>query len=50
MVETLDSSLSDAHNSTSWLDHIICSYDVNFKISSITILDKFPGSDYLPCR
>ena len=28
--------VSDAHNSTSWLDHIICSYDVNSKISSIS--------------
>ena len=42
--------VSDAHNSTSWLDHIICSYDVNSKISSINILDKLPGSDHLPLQ
>ena len=42
--------VSDAHNSTSWLDHIICSYDDNSKISSINILDKLPGSDHLPLQ
>ena len=42
--------VSDAHNSTSWLDHIICSYDVNSKISSINILNKLPGSDHLPLQ
>ena len=40
----------DAHNNTSWIDHIICSYDVNSKISSINILDKLPGSDHLPLQ
>ena len=34
--------VSDAHNSTSWLDHIICSHNVHSKIQSIKILDTLP--------
>ena len=31
--------VSDAHSRTSWLDHIVCSHDVNTNIKTINILD-----------
>ena len=34
------SSVSGAHNTTLWLDHIICSNDLQCKFESIDILDK----------
>ena len=37
--------VSDAHNSTFWLDHIICSR-VHSNIKSIKILDKLPSFDH----
>ena len=40
--------LSDAHYTTSWLDHILCSHDMNVKLKSLGILDKLPSSDHLP--
>ena len=40
----------DAHNSTSWLYHIIYSHSVHYKIQSIKILDKLPSSDHLPLQ
>ena len=40
--------VSDSHFSTSWLDHLICSHDMNLKLSSVKILDKLPCSDHLP--
>ena len=40
--------VSDAPNNTSWLDHIICSHDVQRKLVSIDILDRLPCSDHLP--
>ena len=40
--------VSDAHNSTSWLDHFICSHSVNSMITDLYILDKCPSSDQLP--
>ncbi len=40
--------VSDAHNSTSWLDHFICSHSVNSMITDLYILDKCPSSDHLP--
>ena len=40
--------VSDAHNTTSWLDHIICSHDVQKKLVCINILDRLPCSDHLP--
>ena len=40
--------VSDAHNTTSWLDHALCSHDMNTKLSSLRILNKFPSSDHLP--
>ena len=32
--------VSDAHSTTSWLDHIICSHGINSKFTSMNILDK----------
>ena len=40
--------LSDAHSTTSWLDHFICSHDLHQRITSLHILDKSPCSDHLP--
>ena len=40
--------VSDAHSTTSWLDHIICSFDFYLIISDLFILDKLPSSDHLP--
>ena len=40
--------VSDVHNTTSWLDHVLCSHDMNTKLSSLRILNKFPSSDHLP--
>ena len=40
--------VSDAHNSTSWLDHVICSQDVHLKLHSIDILDQLPSFNHLP--
>ena len=40
--------VSDAHKTTSWLGHIICSHDVQRKLVSIDILDRLPCSDHLP--
>ena len=40
--------VSDAHMSTSWLDHYICSTSMHQNISYMTILDKLPSSDHLP--
>ena len=40
--------VSDAHMSTSWLDHYICSTSMHRNISYMTILDKLPSSDHLP--
>ena len=42
--------VSDAHSTTSWLDHIICSHGINSKITSMNILDKIPSSDHLPLK
>ena len=40
--------VSDAHNSTSWLDHFICSHSVHSMITDLHILDECPSSDHLP--
>ena len=40
--------VSDAHNSTSWLDHFICSRGVQSLVTGIHIIDKLPSSDHLP--
>ena len=38
--------VSDAHHSTSWLDHIVCSHDIYSKLTLIKIHDKLPSSDH----
>ena len=40
--------MSDAHNTTSWLDNIICSHDVQKNLVCINIHDRLPCSDHLP--
>ena len=40
--------VSDAHSTTSWLDHIICSFNLFIILSDLCILDKLPSSDHLP--
>ena len=40
--------VSDAHSTTSWLDHIICSFNLFSILSDVCILDKLPSSDHLP--
>ena len=40
--------VSDAHFTTSWLDHVLCSQDIHSKLDSVKILDKLPSSDHLP--
>ena len=40
--------MSDAHNTTSWIDYIICSHDVQKKLVCINILDRIPCTDHLP--
>ena len=42
--------VSDAHSTTSWLDHIICSHGISSKGTSMNILDKMPSSDHLPLQ
>ena len=39
--------VSNAHHSTSWLDHIVCSHDIYYKLTLIKINDKLPSSDHL---
>ena len=40
--------VSDAHGTTSWLDHFICSHNLHCNIVDMKILDKSPCSDHLP--
>ena len=40
--------VSDAHGTTSWLDHGICSNYMHNLINNVCILDKSPSSDHLP--
>ena len=40
--------VSDAHNTCSWLDHVVCSHSMHQYINDLKILDKFPSSDHLP--
>ena len=39
--------ISDAHGTTSWLDHVICCSDMQNNVVSIEILEKSPSSDHL---
>ena len=38
----------DSHFFTSWLDHLICSHDMNLKLGSVKVLNKLPCSHHLP--
>ena len=40
--------VSDAHNTTSWLNCIIFSHDVQKKLICINILNRLPCFDHLP--
>ena len=40
--------VSYAHGTTSWLDHVICSHDMQARLHSVDILDMLPSSDYVP--
>ena len=39
--------VSDAHGTTSWLDHVICSQDMQARLRSIAILDMLPRSGHV---
>ena len=39
--------VSDAHGTTFWLDHVICSSDMQNNVVSIEIVEKSPSSEYL---
>ena len=39
--------VSDAHCTTSWLDHVLGSHDLQRKLQLTNILDKLPSSDHL---
>ena len=38
---------SEAHSSTSWLDHVICNQDVYLKLLSVDILDNLHSHELL---
>ena len=40
--------VSNAHGSPSWLDHVICSRDMQAKLQSVSIIDMLPSSDHVP--
>ena len=40
--------MSDAHSTTLWLDHFICSYDLHTRIVELQLLEKSASSDHLP--
>ena len=40
--------VSDAHFTTPWLDHVLCSQDIQSKLDSVKVLDKLPSPDHLP--
>ena len=40
--------VSDAHGTTSWLGHVLCSQDMQTQFNSIAILDMLPSSDHVP--
>ena len=40
--------VSDAHCTTSWLDHILCSHYIQNRRGSISIIEKLSSSDHLP--
>ena len=40
--------VSNAHSTTSWLDHVICSHDMQARLHSVDILDMLPSFDHVP--
>jgi exonuclease III len=40
--------MSAAHNTTSWLDHVICSHSTNLTIDNINVHELPPSSDHHP--
>ena len=38
----------NAHGLTSWLDHVICSLDMQAKLQSVSIIYMLPSSDHVP--
>ena len=40
--------VSDDHSTTSWLNHIVCSFNLYVLLSDVCILDKLSTSDHLP--
>ena len=45
---TIPYHISDAHGTTLWLNHVICSQDMQTKLHLIAILDMLPSSDHVP--
>ena len=42
--------VSEAHGTTSWLDHVIASSDLHSMITDVKVLDLLPTSDHLPLQ
>ena len=42
--------VSDAHSSTSWLDHVICSNNATCNVNDFSILQDHLSSDHLPVK
>lgn len=40
--------VSEAHQTTSWLDHILCSSDMHKMIMDVSVSEPLPTSDHLP--
>ena len=40
--------VSDAHLMTSWIDHELCSHNMNLLVRNMYVIDKLPSSDHLP--
>ena len=40
--------VSNAHGTTSWLDHVICSHNMQARLHSVDILDMLLSSDHVP--
>ena len=39
--------VSDEHCTTSWINHVLCSHDIQNKLDSVIIINTLPSSDYL---
>lgn len=40
--------VSDAHGTTSWLDHVVCSGNVSYRLSNFVTLPQYQCSDHVP--